>query len=62
MDQLTITLTVTLIYKRDAVRGMDDFNENQTAVDYLYERLPSFIENEIDNTPEFPATAVVQIV
>lgn len=62
MDQLTITLSVTLIYDRNEVKAQEDIEPGQTAVDYLYYRLPSFIENEIDNTMEFPAKAVVQIV
>lgn len=60
-SQITINLSVTLTYHPDNVRASEDFGEGQTPEDYLFERLPSFIDNEINNTVEFPAASFTQI-
>jgi len=63
MSRLIIDLCVVLDYDEEDVRSDEDFDilgNGETPEEYFRERLGSFIENEINNTIEFPATASIK--
>jgi hypothetical protein len=62
MLSINVVLSVTLDYDEDAVREYQDYDEDAIPESYLRAALPSFVENEINNSYDFPAYAFVETV